>query len=135
MILVLTISLVAADASKVSKVLGVYNNYDIALQKAKSENGLMILVVVWDPCRACDKLINETLKNGIVKSKIKEYSTVILDYKDKMPKDFHIEMAPKIFYINPKTEKSVWESMGVVSAKTILNDLKEASEILNENSK
>ncbi len=134
MILALSLSLMAADATKSAKMLGVYNNYDTALQKAKSENKLMVLVVVWDPCRACDKLVNKTLSNAIVKNKLKDHVTVILDYKDKMPEAFHIKMAPKIFYINQKTEKSVWESMGAVSVETFIDDFKEALEMLEEDS-
>ena len=132
MILALSLSLMAADAEKAAKELGVYNNYDIAIQKAKSENKLMVLVVVWDPCRACDKLVKKTLSNNIVKNRLKDHVTVILDYKDKMPKEFHIKMAPKIFYIDPKTEKSVWESMGAVSIETFMDDLKEALDMLEE---
>ena len=134
MILALSLSLMAADATKSAKMLGVYNNYDTALQKAKSENKLMVLVVVWNPCRACDKLVNKTLSNDVAKNRLKDHVTVILDYKDKMPEVFHIKMAPKIFYINPKTEKSVWESIGAVSVETFMNDLKEASEMLEEDS-
>ena len=134
MILALSLSLMAADATKSAKMLGVYNNYDTALQKAKSENKLMVLVVVWDPCRACDKLVNKTLSNAIVKNRLKDHVTVILDYKDKMPEAFHIKMAPKIFYINQKTEKSVWESMGAVSVETFIDDFKEALEMLEEDS-
>ena len=134
-ILALSLSLMAADAAKAAKELGVYNNYFTALQKAKSENKLMVLAVVWDPCRACDKLAKETLADTQVKSRLKNYVTVILDYKDKMPEEFHIKMAPKIFYIDPKTEKSVWESMGAVSIESIMDDFKEASEMLKGNSK
>ena len=132
MILALSLSLMAADAAKAAKELGVYNNYDIAIQKAKSENKLMVLVVVWDPCRACDKLVKKTLSNDMVKNRLKDQVTVILDYKDQMPKAFHIKMAPKIFYIDPKTEKSVWESMGAVSIETFMDDLKEALDMLEE---
>ena len=37
MILIFSLSLMAADAAKVAKELGVYNNYDTALQKARSK--------------------------------------------------------------------------------------------------
>lgn len=132
MIIALSLSLMAADAAKAAKELGVYNDYKTAHQKAKSENKLMVLVVVWKPCKACDKLVNNTLSNDIVKNRLKDHVTVILDYKDKMPEEFHIKMAPKIFYINPKTEKSVWESMGAVSPETFMDDFKEALEMLEE---
>jgi len=135
MIVALSFSLMAADAAKAAKELGVYNNYETALQKAKSENKLMVLVVVWDPCKACDKLVRNTLANTMVKNRLKDYVTVILDYKDKMPKEFHVEMAPRIFYIDTKTGKSVWESMGAVSIESIMDDFKEADEMFKENSK
>ena len=134
-ILTLSLSLMAADAVKAAKELGVYNDYNTALKKAKSENKLMVLAIVWDPCRACDKLVKKTLTDNIVKNRLENYVTVILDYKDKMPKEFNTQIAPKIFYIDPKTEKSVWESMGAVSIESIMDDFKEASEMLKENSK
>lgn len=131
-LLTLSLSLMAADAAKSAKELGVYNDYSISLQKAKSENKLMVLVVVWDPCAGCDKLVNKTLTDTLVKDQLKNYVTVILDYKDKMPKQFNVQMAPKIFYINPKTEESIWESMGVISTKSIINDLNEAQDMLKK---
>ena len=92
----------------------------------------MVLVVVWDPCKACDKLVKNTLSDTIVKSKLKDHVTVILDYKDKMPKKFHIKMAPRIFYIDSKTEEKILENMGSVSVENFVNNLNEASEMLDE---
>ena len=135
MIIALSLSLMAADATKAAKELGIYNDYGTGLKKAKSENKLMILTVVWNPCGGCDKLVKETLTNTTVKNKLKDYITVILDYQDKMPKEFHIKMAPKMFYINPKTEEGIWESMGVISVKSIMSDFKEAQKMLKETSK
>jgi len=120
----------SADATKASKELGFYNDYKTALEQAKAKKGLMVLVVVWNPCSACDRLVKNTLSNSDVNKKLQEYTTVILDYKDSMPKQFKGEVAPKIFYIDSKTEEAVAENMGVVSVETILDDLKEAEEDL-----
>ena len=133
-LLTLSLSLMAADAIKSAKKLGVYNDYSVALQQAKLENKLIVLVVVWDPCAGCDRLVQKTLTDTLVHNHLKNYVTVILDYKDKMPKEFNIKMAPKIFYINPKTEEAIWESMGVISTKSIINDFNEAQDMLKENS-
>ena len=132
MILALSISLMAADAAKSAKALGVYNDYNTALKKAKSENKLMVLVVVWDPCKACDKLVKNTLANAMVNNKLKDFITVILDYQDKMPKKFHIKMAPKIFYIDSKTEEEIGTNVGVVSVEEFIDNLNDASDMLEE---
>ena len=130
LIVFFSLFLMSADATKASKELGVYNDYATALEKAKTKKGLMVLVVVWNPCSACDKLVKNTLLNVEVNKKLQEYTTVILDYKAPMPKQFKVEMAPKIFYIDPQTEEAVGENMGVLSVETIMEDLKEAKEDL-----
>ena len=131
-ILVLSLSLMAADAAKSAKELGVYSDYNTALQKAKSENKLMILVVVWDPCKACDKLVKNTLANTKVKNSLKNHVLVILDYKDKMPKKFRIKMAPKIFYIDSKTEEKIGTNVGIVSVEEFIDNLNDAADMLEE---
>ena len=131
-ILVLSISLMAANAAKAAKELGVYHDYNTALQKARSENKLMVLVVVWDPCKACDKLAKNTLANTMVKNRLKDFVTVILDYQDKMPKKLHIRMAPKIFYIDSRTEEEIGTNVGVVSVEEFIDNLNDASDMLEE---
>ena len=128
-ILVLSLSLMAADAAK---ELGVYSDYNTAFQKAKSENKLMILVVVWDPCKACDRLVKNTLADTKVKNSLKNHVLVILDYKDKMPKKFRIKMAPKIFYIDSKTEEKMGTSVGTVSVEEFIDNLNDAADMLEE---
>ncbi len=131
-LLILTFSLMAADATKASQSLGIYNDYAMALQNAKSKNELMVFVVVWDPCKTCDSLVKETLVDKNVQSKLKESTTLILDYKAKMPEKFIVKMAPFIYYINPQNEEILYESMGRISAKTFQEDYEEAKSFLGE---
>ncbi len=129
-ILALSLSLMAAKAKETAKYLGVYNDYDKALNIAKSENKLLVLVVVWHPCNACDKVVEYTLADTAVKRKLKNHVMVILDFKDKMPKKFQTPVAPKIYYIDPKTETKILENIGSVSAEAFIAELEDSAEFI-----
>ena len=126
LMMLLTLSLIAADATKAAKSLGIYNNYAQALENAKSHNKLMVFIVVWDPCNACDSLVDETLINEKIKVKFKKSTFLILDYKARMPQKFKIQMAPHVYYINPQNEEVLLENVGRMSVTEFLNDYKDA---------
>ena len=82
------------------------------------------MVIVKENCRWCDKLLNKTLTDPEVKKELKNYVTLIIDRDDKFPSDFKENFFPSIFYIDDKSEKSVYENIGFVGKKCFLNDLK-----------
>jgi len=126
LIMIMTLSLIAADATKAAKSLGLYNNYTQALKSAKLKDEFMVFMVVWDPCNACDSLVNDTLSDKKIKEIFKKSTALILDYKAQMPKKFKIQMAPHIYYINPQNEEILLENVGRISVTEFLNDYKEA---------
>jgi len=128
--LLITVSLIAADATRAAKDLGIYNDYNQALKDAKLNNKLMVFVVVWDPCKACDSLVSGTLTDKRVQEKFKDSVVLILDYKANMPKKFRVQMAPHIYYVNPMNEEVLLESVGRISAEDFLNEYQDAKDFL-----
>ena len=128
--LLITVSLIAADATKAAKSLGIYNNYTQALKDAKLNNKLMVFIVVWDPCKACDSLVSKTLTDERVQAKFKDSVVLILDYKAEMPQKFRVQMAPHIYYLNPMNEEILLESVGRVSAEDFLNKYQDTKDFL-----
>ena len=121
----------ATDAIEAAKKLGAENNYATAISKAKSEKKLLVMVVVKENCRWCEKLINKTLSEETVKSKLENYITLIVDKNDDFPSDFKENFFPSIFYIDYSTEKSVYSNVGFVGKPCFLNDLNGSLEIRN----
>ena len=114
----------AGNAKESALKLGAENNYSTAIKKAKAEKKMLVMVIVKENCRWCDKLLNKTLTDPEVKKELKNYVTLIIDRDDKFPSDFKENFFPSIFYIDDKSEKSVYENIGFVGKKCFLNDLK-----------
>ena len=125
----------ATDAIEAAKKLGAENNYATAISKAKSEKKLLVMVVVKENCRWCEKLINKTLSEETVKSKLENYITLIVDKNDDFPSDFKENFFPSIFYIDYSTQKSVYSNVGFVGKPCFLNDLNGSLEIRNSRHK
>ncbi len=135
MTLLLTYGLMAIDAIDAAKKLGAENNYATAISKAEKEKKLLVMVVVKKDCRWCDKLIDKTLSEETVKSKLENYITLIVDKDDEFPSDFKENFFPSIFYIDYSTQKSVYSNVGFVGKPCFLNDLNGSLEIRNNQHK
>lgn len=129
MILMLSYMLIASSALEEAKQLGVESNYATALAKAQKEKKILVMVIVKENCRWCEKLINNTLSEEGVQKELKNYITLIVDKDDTYPNQFTEEFFPSIFYIDPVTEKSVYSNVGYVGKKCFLNDLHDAASI------
>jgi len=127
----LTYGLMATDAIESAKKLGAENNYATAIEKAKTEKKLLVMVVVQENCRWCEKLINKTLSEETVKNKLENYITLIVDKNDDFPSEFKESLYPSIFYIDYSTQKSVYSNVGFVGKPCFLNDLNGLVEIRN----
>ena len=129
--LLLTYGLMATNAIDAAKKLGAENNYSTAISKAVKEKKLLVMVVVKEGCRWCDKLVNKTLSEETVKKKLENYITLIVDKDDEFPSDFKENFFPSIFYIDYSTQKSVYSNVGFVGKPCFLNDLNGSLEIRN----
>ena len=131
----LSYGLMATDAIEAAKKLGAENNYATAISKAEKEKKILVMVIVKENCRWCEKLINKTLNAETVKNKLKNYITLIVDKDDDFPNDFKENFFPSIFYIDYSTQKSVYSNVGFVGKPCFLNDLNGSLEIRNSRHK
>ena len=125
-------TLFATDAKEAAEKLGVENNFAKAMEKARSDKKMLVMVIVKEGCRWCDKMVYKTLEEPDVKKALKNYVTLIIDKDDAYPKDFKENFFPSIFYIDYNSQKSVYGNVGYVGKKCFLNDLRESLEIRDE---
>ena len=125
-------TLFATDAKEAAQKLGVENHFATAVKKAKTEKKMLVMVVVKEGCRWCDKLVYRTLEEPEVKEALNDYVTLIIDKDDTYPKDFKENFFPSIFYVDYASGKSVYENVGYVGKKCFLNDLRESLKTRDE---
>lgn len=129
MTLLLSYALIASNALEEAEKLGVESDYVTAFAKAKKEKKMLVMVIVKENCRWCEKLVNKTLSEETVKKKLENYITVIVDKDDDFPSAFKENFFPSIFYIDYDTEKSVYSNVGYVGKPCFLNDLNSSLEV------
>jgi len=127
-------TLMAANAEDAAFALDFEEEYKVALNKAKEENKLLMLLVVQEPCPYCDRMVHNTLSDPLVKKELKNFVSVVIDKHGEMPQSFRTNLVPMVFFIEPKTEVGVWESMGYSKTADFLGDLEEA-QLIREKSK
>jgi len=127
----LTYTLWATDATEAAKRLGVESSYAEAIAKAKKEDKMLVMVIVKKHCRWCDKIVDRTLSDTQVKKELDSFVTLIVDKDAVYPADFKENFFPSIFFIDQKTEKSVYENVGYVGTKCFINDLHESLKTRN----
>jgi len=123
MILILSYGLMASNALEEAKKLGVESDYATAFAKAQKEKKMLVMVIVKEDCRWCEKLVNKTLSEETVKKKLENYITLIVDQNDAYPNIFKENFFPSIFYIDYATQRSVYSNVGYVGKPCFLNDL------------
>ena len=122
-ILLFASTLFSADAKDAAFMLGAEDNYKSALEKAKNENKVLVMVIVKEHCRWCDRLVKRTLSDEKVKKPLEDFVMLVVDKDDSYPNQFKEELFPSIFYVDPVSERSVYSNVGFVGTKCFLNDL------------
>ena len=123
-ITLITAILMGSSAPEAAAKLGAENNYTKALCKAQKEQKLLLMVIVKEHCRWCDKLVNRTLSDPQVTSMLpKDYVLLIVDRFDEYPEAFESNFFPTIFFIDPKSQKSLYENLGYTKVPTFLEDM------------
>ncbi|WP_345993540.1 thioredoxin family protein [Sulfurimonas sp. HSL-1716] len=131
MFISIALSLYANDASKAAKELGYVNSFDKGIAKAQKEHKLMMLVLVKNGCSWCKKLERETLSDSFVKDKINNFVRVLLDRNDKMPDYYRTPIVPVVYFVDPKTKSSVFETAGFREPNEFLDDIQTAEDDYN----
>ena len=101
LLLLFTLSLSAANAKDAAFMLGYNEVYKSALQTAKKEHKVLMMVIVKEPCPYCDKLVDNTLDTPAIKKRLKNFVPLIIAHDGKYPHKFRPPVRPVTLFINP----------------------------------
>jgi thioredoxin-related protein len=86
-----------------------------------------MLVVVGDYCPWCKKFERKTLNSTLIQNQVKkDFIPLIIDKakdKGKYPPEFYSKLIPTVFFIDPKTQEHVYESLGYSKKTTFAIDM------------
>ena len=104
-----------------------FRDYNTGLEVAKKQNKLIMLVVVTDFCPWCKKLERKTLSSNLVQKKVQKNLIPIIINKNKdkgkYPAKFYSKQVPTIIFINPKTNKRVYEALGYMKKDDFVQEI------------
>jgi thioredoxin-related protein len=138
--LLMTFSFIyAAEIDEFASEVNYLRDYQTAIQKAKEQNKMVMLVVVGDYCPWCKKFERKTLKSSEVMAQANEQfvGLVIDKYKDKgnYPKAFFSPLIPAVFFIDPASEKSLLETVAYMKKNDFLENMDDALSLFEQKGK
>lgn len=126
-LLAFTLSLFGAHVDKYAQEMGFERDYKTALAKAQKANKPLMMVLGADYCPWCRKFERNTLASKSIKPQIDtEVVALVVDKKfdiKTFPEAFQTQLTPKVFFINPKTGKSFYETTGYIKKSEFKKDL------------
>ena len=133
------ITLYGAKIDEFANKLDYSRDYNSALEIAKKQNKVLMLVVVADYCPWCKKFERKTLNSTSVKTFVnKNFVPVIIEKHidiDKYPKEYASAPIPTVYFIDPKTQKSIYRSISYIKKKDFTYNMQEALRLFQEKSK
>lgn len=107
--------------------VGYERDYNTAKAKALELGKPIMLLVVADYCPWCKKFERKTLEDEqINKTLQKDFVPIVIDKaKDKgsYPDEYNASLIPAIYFIDPKTEKKLYEIVAYKSKQEFLEEL------------
>ena len=136
-ILLLGVALFGAKVDDYAKEMNFERDYKTAIVKAKAEDKPLMMVLGADYCPWCRKFERKVLSSKLVNPYIDaEVITLVVDKKydiKTFPKEFQTSITPRVFFIDPKSGKSFYETAGYVKKKEYLKKLQEMKKLFKEN--
>jgi thioredoxin-related protein len=133
LLLLLTLSLFGAKVDEFAKEMGFERDYKTALAKAQKANKPLMMVLGADYCPWCRKFERNTLSSKSIKSELdRDVITLVVDKKydkESFPADFQTQLTPRVFFINPATQKSFYETVGYKKRSEFTQNLKEMKKL------
>ena len=117
--------LFAMDATQAAQRIQAETHYSIAIKKATEEKKIVVMVMVKEHCRWCQKLIKHTLLTPAVQARLKDFITLIVDKEGDYPTRFKADFFPSIVFIDYHTQKSIYEQIGYINSIHFLEELQE----------
>ena len=106
----MTLTLFASNAKDAAFMLDYREVYKVALDEAKKEHKILMMVIVKEPCPYCDELVENTLDSSSIKAKLTEFVPLIIAHDDKYPDKFRPPFRPMTLFINPD-DSSILKSL------------------------
>lgn len=117
----------AAQIDEFAAEVNYLRSYEMAIDTAKKQNKIVMLVVVGDYCPWCKKFERKTLTDSAIMAKTNEsFVGIIIDkYKDKgkYPQEFSAPLIPAVFFINPKDGQSVQETVAYMKPDEFMENM------------
>jgi len=128
----LTLTLFAAHIDEYATQMGFERDYKTALAKAKQERKPLMMVLGSSYCPWCRKFERETLSSKLIQPHLKnDFVTLIVDKRHdrkSFPKKFRTNFTPKVFFINPLTQKSYYETTAYMKKREFAQELETAKD-------
>jgi len=121
------------DLSEIAKRIKFNTNYKNSIELGKKENKLIMMVIVSERCKWCKKIEN-SLNSFMIRENNRFIKLIVAKHEigTEYPNKFTSPIIPIIYYIDPYTEKYVWQSIGFKTKSKISKDMKMALEIRKE---
>jgi len=120
----------SAQIDKFASDVNYLRDYQEAVETAKEQNKMVMLVLVGDYCPWCRKFEKKTLKSEEVKELVdKNFIAVVIDKykdKDKYPKEYYAPLIPAVYFINPSTQKPILDTVAYMKKKEYIENMEDA---------
>ncbi len=127
---------ISAQIDKFASKNNYSRDYNSAAKIAKKQNKLIMLVVVSDFCPWCKKFEKKTLSSNLIKNKVEKNIIPIIINKNKdkgkYPAKFYSKLVPTVIFINPKTDKRVYETLGYMKKSDFIGEIDTALNKFNK---
>lgn len=132
-------SVFGAEIDKFAQEVNYSRDYNSALETAKKENKMIMLLVVADYCPWCKKFEKKTLQNKSVSSQVsKDFVPVVIDNKrDKglYPEEYNTSLIPSVFFIDPSSGKRIHKTVAYMKKKEYISNMNKALMLFKEGEK
>ncbi len=122
-LIVMVYTLIAAVAEESAMLLDYETDYKTAIEKAKKEHKMVLMVIVQDPCPYCDKLVRKTLDTPCMQRRMKYYVPLIVDKHGEFPKQFKPPFIPMSYIVDPESEEVTFKIVGSIAVKEYIHEL------------
>lgn len=119
-----------AQIDDFAKSVNYEREYKTALAKAQKEQKTVMLLVVADYCPWCKKFERKTLEDESVKEFVgKNFIPVVIDKireRGSYPNEYDAPLIPAVFFINPHTQKNIFEVVAYRTKDEFMLDMQNA---------
>jgi len=129
----------SAQIDEFASEVNYLRDYKTALEKAKAQKKMVMVVVVGDYCPWCKKFERKTLKSSAVKVQVNEnFIPVVIDkYKDKgkYPDAFYAPLIPAVYFVDPSNEKTLLTTVAYMKKAEYMENMDDALSLFSEGGK